>query len=119
MTRRIVPRVDHYSVPVRAVSPQAAGLARRLAALLTAPAVIGAGTVRYGYPAPGTRAKYAGYADTPQLFVGYSPRRVAGGTFRGAPGGLPATSGPVNWGNAPLMRSMATLSSMQLGGSDG
>lgn len=114
---RTVPTVLHYSVPVRAADPRAISLARRIAAAFTSTALRGAGTVRYGYPAIGDRAKYAGYVDPPQLFIGYSPARVAAGAFRGAPGSLPATSTVINPGNSPLMRSMATVSTVQMGGS--
>ncbi len=113
--RRIVPRVDHYQVPVRAAAPQAIGLARGLAAWMTRRDIRGAGAVRYGYPQIGTRMKYAGYANPPQLFTGYDPRKVARGAFRGAPGALPSTSAPTNVLNSPLQRAMSTVTQQQMG----
>ncbi len=106
---RIIPRVDVYRTPVRASAPQAIGMAASLARLFTAPSLRGAGTVRYGQPALGTRGKFLGYAQPPQLFTGYDPRKVAGGTFRGAPGALPSTTGPVTALNSPLQRAVANL----------
>lgn len=116
MSRTIRPRVDHYQTPVRAAAPQAIALAVALARRITSPATRGAGTIKYGYPAIGTREKYAGYADTPQLFIGYSPSKVAAGAFRGAPGALPSTSTPTTLLNSPLQRAMATVTDQQLGG---
>ena len=113
--RRIVPRVDHYSTPVRAAAPQAIGMAGSLARLFTSVSLRGAGTVRYGQPAIGTRGKYAGYANPPQLFTGYDPRKVAGGTFRGNVGSLPSTSSPTTVLNSPLQRALANVSLTQMG----
>jgi hypothetical protein len=97
--RRIIPGVDVYRTPVRARHP-----------LFTAPALRGAGTVRYGQPSIGTRGKYLGYANPPQLFTGYDPRKVAAGTFRGAPGALPSTTSPVTALNNPLQRNLFNMS---------
>lgn len=111
------PEVDLYQVKVRAAAPQAIAIARGLGALFGR-AINGRtnGAVRYGYPAIGTRAKYAGYAFPPQLFRGYDPRKVAAGAFRGAPGALPSTSSPTTLLNNPLQASMATVTTQQLAG---
>lgn len=114
--RTIRPRVDHYSTPVRAAAPQAIAMAVALGRRLTAPSLQGTGSIIYGYPDIGTRTKYAGYADSPQLFLGYSPSKVAAGAFRGSPGALPSTSAPATLLNSPLQRSMAAVTDMQLGG---
>lgn len=116
MSRRITPQVDHYQTPVRAAAPQAIGIARALARAFTAPALLGAGSIRYGYPQIGSRNKYQGYANTPQLFLGYSPRKVAAGAFRGAPAAIPSTSAPISTLNTPTMRAMATVTNQQITG---
>ena len=113
MTR---PRVDVYEVPVRAPDPRATGLAVALGRLCIRGIDGKAGTIRYGYPAPGTRHKYAGYVSPPQLFIGYDPRKVAAGAFRGQPGHLPSANAP-NPGLSALQRSMATVTAQQIGGS--
>jgi hypothetical protein len=110
------PRVDTYTVPVRAAAPQAIGIARALAFLFGGDVNGRSGTVRFGYPQIGNREKYQGYANTPQLFTGYDPRKVAAGTFRGAPGALPSTTAPASLLNAPLQRAMATVTAAQLAG---
>jgi hypothetical protein len=107
------PRVDIYRTPVRAAAPQAIGLARALGALFGRGINGQTGTVLYGYPAIGDRAKFAGYANSPQLFIGYDPAKVAAGAFRGAPGGLPSTANP---NNTALQRSLATVTAVQLAG---
>jgi hypothetical protein len=112
---RIVPRVDYYTTPVHAAAPQAIGLAGSLARLFTSVALRGAGAVRYGQPAIGTRGKFAGYVNPPQLFTGYSPGKVAGGTFRGAPGSLPSTNSPTTVLNSPLQRALSTVATTQMG----
>lgn len=114
--RRITPVVEHYQTPVRAAAPQAITLAMRLARLLGADINGSRGTIRYGYPAIAGRGKYQGYADTPQLFTGYSPQKVAAGAFRGAPGSLPSTSPPTSLLGNPLQAAMATVTAQQLAG---
>lgn len=114
--RRIVPHVDVYSVPVRSASPQAIGIARGLAQAFTRTSLRGAGKVRYGIPAIGDRAKFAGYALPPQIFIGYNPLKVAGGSFRGNPGSLPSAGGPLSALNSPLQRATAAMTDQQLAG---
>jgi hypothetical protein len=106
---RIAPHVDYYTTPVRAASPQSIGIARALARSFTAGALRGTGAIRYGYPQIGSRNKFQGYANTPQLFTGYSPTKVAGGAFRGARPAIPSTSAPITMLNTPTMRAMATV----------
>lgn len=114
----IRPRVLAYVTRVREPDPRAVGLARMLGAFYGRGINGQTGSVRFGYPAIGTRAKFAGYANTPQLFRGYDPRKVAGGTFRGMPGQLPATSNPGTFGlNSPLQNAMATVTYQQMTGS--
>jgi hypothetical protein len=114
--RRIVPRVDVYAVPVRSAAPQAISIARGLAQAFTRTSLRGAGKVRYGAPALGDRAKFSGYAVPPQLFIGYNPRKVAAGAFRGNPGALPSTSSPLTTLNSPLQRATAMMTDQQLAG---
>jgi hypothetical protein len=52
------------------------------------------GTVRFGYPQIGMSAKYQGYGAPQQMFIGWSPSRVAGGTVRPHLGGLPGGQPP-------------------------
>lgn len=107
------PEIQHYSVPVRAAAPQAIALARGLARAFTQPSLRGTGAVRYGYPGIGMREKFGGYANSPQLFLGYSPHKVAAGAFRGAPGALPSTSSPTSLLNNTLLRAVATITEQQ------
>jgi hypothetical protein len=111
----ITPQVDYYQTPVRAAAPQAIAIARALARAFTRPAIRGAGATRLGEPAIGTRRKFQGYANTPQLFIGYNPRRVAAGAFRGPHPAIPSTSAPISTLNTPTMRAMATVTTAQLG----
>lgn len=112
----IAPEVDYYTTPVRAAAPQAVAIARALARAFTRPSIRGSGAVRIGEPAIGTSHKFAGYANPPQLFLGYDPHKVAGGTFRGAHPALPSTSTPITALNTPTMRAMATVTNAQLNG---
>lgn len=109
------PRVDTYQVRVWAADPRAVRLARSLGVLHGRGIRGETGTTRYGYPAIGTRRKFGGYVSPPQLFIGYDPRKVARGAFRGAPGGLPSTSSAAA-SSSPLARAMATVTQAQLGG---
>lgn len=111
----ITPQVDHYETPVRAAAPQAIAIARALARAFTRTSIRGAGVTRLGEPAMGTRRKFQGYANTPQLFIGYDPRKVAGGTFRGQRPAIPSTAAPITTLNTPTMRAMATVTNAQLG----
>lgn len=114
---RIVPGVLTYATKVRLPAPQAIALARGIGALYGRGINGETGSVRFGYPAIGTRTKFAGYANTPQLFMGYSPRKVAAGSFRGMPGALPATSNPGTFPlNSPLQNAMATVTLQQMQG---
>lgn len=113
MRRGDKPRVDSYIVRVRAAAPQAIRLARALGAIGGRGINGQTGTIRYGYPAPGTLAKFGGYATPPQLFIGYDARKIAGGTFRGDPSRLPAT----NTTNNPLTNAMAVVTNAQMGNS--
>jgi hypothetical protein len=107
------PQVDIYRTPVRAAAPQAIGLARALARLFGGEDLRGAGTVRYGQAQIGTREKYAGYANPPQLFIGYDPRKVASGAVRNQPGALPSTNSPTTLLNSPLQASLTTITNGQ------
>lgn len=110
------PQVQTYTTRVRAAAPQAIAIAQGLGRLFIRGVDGQTGTVRYGYPAIGTRAKYQGYAFPPQLFRGYDPRKVARGAFRGTPGALPSTSSPTTLMNNPLQNAMATVTTQQLAG---
>lgn len=116
MRNRTVPQVDTYTVRVRAAAPQAISLALGLGALFGRGINGQTGTIKYGYPAIGSREKFQGYVNAPQIFTGYDPMKVARGAFRGAPGALPSTSSPTTLLNSPLQRAMATVTANQMGG---
>jgi hypothetical protein len=108
------PRVAIFRTRVHAAAPQAValvtGLARR-----DIPGISGhSGARRYGYPAPGTRQKYAGYVNPPQLFTGYSAKRVAAGAIRATPPAIPTSTQPWSLTASPLMQAMANVSAGQL-----
>lgn len=113
------PQVIEYRVPVHAAAPQAVALAVGLG-WLHGKAINGSqdgnGFIRYGEPALGMRRKFTGYAFPPQIFTGYSARRVAGGAVRNQPASLPSTSTPDSLLRSPLQRAMATVGAAQLGG---
>ncbi len=109
------PRAVIYRTVVRAAAPQAVATALGLG-WLHGKAIRGdAGAVRSGYPALGARNKYAGYAAPPQIFTGYSARRVAGGAVRAGGAGLPSANAPPTVLSSPLSAAMATVTSMQKG----
>lgn len=67
------------------------------------------GTVRYGMPGLSTqRSKFGGYVYPPQMFMGWNPRRVAGGAIRYSPAALPATS-PQDPVDNPLQNAVAMI----------
>lgn len=74
------------------------------------------GTIRYGQPAIGTRNNFTGYAFPPQLFTGYSAKRVATGAIRATPPALPSTTTPDTLLQSPLTRAMATVGARQMTG---
>lgn len=112
----IQPHVTTYRVPVHSAPPQSIAIARALGRLFGRGIRGEVGTVRYGAPAIGTRTKFSGYASPPQLFLGYNPRKVAGGAVRVGPAKLPSASSPVSSMSNPLLRSMAQVTNVQLGG---
>lgn len=113
------PQVIRYSTPVRAAAPQAVAIASGLGRLYGQAingSVGGNGAIRYGEPAIGDRRKFTGYVFPPQLFVGYSARRVAGGAIRNTPAGMPSTTAPASLLNSPLAKAMATVGARQMAG---
>lgn len=68
------------------------------------------GAVVYGYPGLDTnKTNYQGYAAPQQMFMGWSPRRAAGGSILPTPSQLPATSPPATSDN-PLLSAVAMIS---------
>jgi len=102
------PEVTTYRTPVRSVAPQAVAIARGLGWLYGKAIKGDNGAIRYGYPAPGTRAKFSGYAFPPQAFAGYDPRKVAAGAARPDPAGYPGES-ISSKNDTALMRAMDTV----------
>lgn len=100
--RTVKPEVVHYSVPVREAHPFSQAIASALGRLYGRGINGHAGAVRYGYPAIGTRDRFGGYVFPPQLFIGWNPNRVASGTIRPTPGGLPGTQAPAGINSALL-----------------
>jgi hypothetical protein len=109
------PRVVIYRTLVRAAAPQAIATALGLGWLYGKAIRGDNGTVRSGYPALGARNKYAGYARPPQIFTGYTARRVAGGSIRAGGAGLPSTNAPPTILSSPLQQALATVTSTQTG----
>lgn len=101
----INPEVTHYSVPVRSAHPISLRMAGALAWLHGRGINGHAGAVRYGYLTP--RAKFGGYVQPQQMFVGWNPRRVASGSIRPTPGGLPGTQAPAGSAPSPLLALIA------------
>lgn len=102
------PTTQAYRTPVRWAAPQAIAIARGLG-WLHGKAIRGDnGAIRYGYPAPGTRASYQGYAFPPQLFAGYDPAKVAAGLVRPDPARYPGETLSPSAADGPLARAMAT-----------
>jgi hypothetical protein len=113
----VIPRSTTYRTRVRWAAPQAIAIARGLG-WLHGKAIAGDnGQVIIGYPAIGTRQKFAGYAFPGQLFIGYSARRVAGGAIRVTPSGLPSTSSTASQLASPLVQAMRTVTVGQMTGS--
>lgn len=111
------PRSTTFRTPVRWAAPQAIAIARGLG-WLHGKAIKGDnGTIRIGYPAIASREKYAGYVFPGQLFIGYTARRVAGGSIRVTPSGLPSTSSSASTLASPLMQAMSTVTAGQFTGS--
>ena len=111
------PRKDTFLTKVRWASPQSIGQASALGWLYGKSIAGDNGATRIGCPAvAGTRAKYNGYAFPGQLFIGYSARRVAGGSIRVTPAGLPSTSSPDTLLSSPLQMAMRTVTVRQMQG---
>lgn len=112
MSALIRPQVLHYSTPVREAHPLSQRIAGALGALYGRGIDGRAGTIRYGYPQIGMREKFQGYVFPPQMFVGWNPHAVAGGTIRPTLGQLPGSQAP--YGNTgPLLAAMAAATGSQ------
>ncbi len=110
------PLVQRRAITIRGVAPQTIALNLGLGRLYGRGVDGHAGAVRYGEPAIGTRAKYQGYVFPPQLFTGYSAKRVAGGAIKPVTPALPSTTTPQSLLNSPLTRAMATVGARQMAG---
>lgn len=109
MSRLIRGKVLHYSTPVREAHPMSQAIAGALGALYGRGINGHTGTFRYGYPQIGNREKFQGYVFPPQMFVGWNPHAVAGGSIRPTLGQLPGSQAP--YGNTgPLLAAMAAAS---------
>jgi hypothetical protein len=110
------PRTTNYRTPVRWAAPQSIAQAVGLGWLYGKAIRGDNGHVIIGYPALGTRQKFTGYAFPGQLFIGYSARRVAGGSIRVTPSGLPSTSSSAGQLASPLVQAMRTVTVGQMTG---
>ncbi len=109
------PRVVRYDTPVRASAPQAVAIALGLGWLYGKAIRPGQnGATRYGYPGIGQRNKYAGYAEAPQVFTGYSARRVAAGAVKATPPAYPSTTTPAAAAASPLSRTLQMVGNDQM-----
>jgi hypothetical protein len=106
----------HRVITLRAIAPQAVALNLGLGRLYGRGINGRTGTVRYGAPAIGTRNNFTGYAFPPQLFSGYSAKRVAAGAIRVPTPALPSTTSPDSLLASPLSRAMATVGARQMQG---
>jgi hypothetical protein len=116
VARLIRPRVDKVTSTVRAPHPIGVGTASSLNAQAAEGINGHRGTIRYGWPAPGTRGKYGGYVNPPDIFIGWSPRNVAAGTVKSQPGRLPASSAPSGT-FSPLVAAMVNVTNTRGGNS--
>jgi len=120
MARDYQPRATTYAVPVRWPHPLAIMIASRLGRLHGHGIDGRTGTVRYDGPGDiqAQRTNYAGYVNTPQIFLGWSPRRRGGGggharipTPALSTTHVPSTASA----GSPLMRAMAAATNAQRG----
>lgn len=110
------PQILDYRTRVWGSAPQAVQIARGLGWLFGKAIKGDNGAIRIGYPAIASRQKFAGYAQPPQIFTGYTAAKVAGGTVRVAPAAMPSVQAPIGMGANPLVSAMATVSAGQMGG---
>lgn len=110
MSRRIVPRTERVTITVREAHPIASYMASALGALTGRDINGHTGTVRIGYPgADANRSNFKGYASPQQMFLGWNPRRVAGGAIRPTRGSLPSTQAPPPDDNSALLSAVTTI----------
>lgn len=111
------PQVTTYRVPVRWAAPQAIAQAVGLGWLYGKAIRGDNGAIRYG-GGPGDiqaqRSAFTGYAQPPQLFIGYDPRKVAAGLIRPDPMSLPNAS---QTAQGPVTRAMHALTLSQIANS--
>lgn len=104
------PQSARATVTVRAPHPVSLYMAASLGRIYGRAIAGHNGAFRYGAPGVATnRTKYGGYVYPPQMFMGWNPRRVAGGAIRYKPGSLPATA-PNDPADNPLRNAVATVS---------
>ena len=109
MARRWFTRTDQATTRVRHANAYSVWMAGALGALHGRGIDGQTGTVRYGYPQIGMRNKYQGYANPPQLFIGWNPQRVAGGAVRPHLAGLPGGQAPYT-DVGPLLAAVSRVS---------
>lgn len=103
------PRAARVTVTVRAPHPVSQYMAASLGQIYGRAIAGHNGAFRYGMPGIATnRSKYGGYVFPPQMFMGWNPKRVAGGVIRYKPAALPATA-PTDPGDNPLQNAVATI----------
>jgi hypothetical protein len=109
-------QVKTYAVPVRSAAPQAVAIAVGLG-WLHGKAIRGDnGATRIGQPDIGTAAtNFCGYAFPPQLFTGWDPRHVAGGSVKPATPALSTSTQPATDSMSPMQAAMANVSAVPTG----
>jgi hypothetical protein len=102
------PQVLQYRTPVWAAHPVSQWMASAIGRIWGKGISGGRGTIIYGYPQIGMRAKFQGYAYPQQMFTGWNPSTVAGGRIIPSPGGLPGTQAPYA-NTSPLLAAVANI----------
>lgn len=111
-------QVTDYRTRVRWANPASIAQAVGLGWLFGKAIAGDNGAVRYGGPGDiqSNRTAFTGYAFPPQMFIGYSARRVAAGAIRNNHAGLPNSKSPASLLASPLQRAMATVTAQQIAG---
>jgi hypothetical protein len=112
MRSQVIRRV----ITLRGIAPQTVALNLGLGRLYGRGINSHNGAIRYGEPQIGSRNNFTGYAAPPQLFTGYSAKRVATGAIKPTQPALPSTTSPDTLLQSPLSRAMATVGARQMAG---
>lgn len=110
MPNVFTPRKTKVTVTRRDPHPVSQYMASALGALYIRGINGNTGAFRYGTPSLSTQmTNFKGYTNPPQMFLGWNPKRVAGGAVRYTPQRLPAGA-PSDPGDNPLQNAITTIS---------